>query len=68
MSSNKRLPIFLNLHGAGLEADSDQVRHTLDPVPDIPSWVIFPTGVTPWSGDDWRKSPQSSSDRALYQP
>ena len=49
-----RLPILLNLHGAGLEADSDQVRHMLDPVPDLPAWILFPTGVTPWSSDDWR--------------
>ena len=47
LSLNKRLPILLNLHGAGLEADSHQVRHMLDTVPDLPSWVIFPTGVTP---------------------
>lgn len=57
LSPKKRLPILLNLHGAGLEANSHQVRHMLDSVPDLPSWVIFPTGVTPWSGDDWRKSP-----------
>lgn len=50
-----RLPVFLNLHGAGLEADSDQVRHTLDDLPDIDAWILFPTGVTPWSADDWRK-------------
>lgn len=49
-----RLPILLNLHGAGLEADSDQVRHMLDPVPDLHAWILFPTGVTPWSSDDWR--------------
>lgn len=53
-SSNQSLPVLLNLHGAGLEADSHQVRHTLDAVPDLHAWVIFPTGVTPWSGDDWR--------------
>ena len=47
LSPKKRLPILLNLHGAGLEADSNQVRHMLDSVPDLPSWVIFPTGVTP---------------------
>lgn len=47
LSTKKRLPILLNLHGAGLEADSNQVRHMLDSVPDLLSWVIFPTGVTP---------------------
>ncbi|RMY68398.1 hypothetical protein D0863_07157 [Hortaea werneckii] len=46
-------PILLQLHGAGLEADSRQVRHSLDEVPDLCAWVLFPTGVTPWSGDDW---------------
>ena len=50
-----RLPILFNLHGAGLEADSDQVRHMLDPVLDLHAWILFPTGVTPWSSDDWRK-------------
>ena len=47
------LPIHLNLHGAGLEADSHQVRHLLDHVPDLRAFVLFPSGVTPWSGDDW---------------
>ena len=51
---DQALPVFLSLHGAGLEADSPQVRHTLDSVPDLRGWVLFPTGVTPWSGDDWR--------------
>ena len=46
-SPKKRLPILLNLHGAGLEADSHQVRHMLDAVTDLPAWVMFPTGVTP---------------------
>ena len=55
LSNDQSLPILLNLHGAGLEADSEQVRNMLDSVPGIPAWVIFPTGVTPWSGDDWRK-------------
>lgn len=53
-SSKQSLPVLLNLHGAGLEADSHQVRYTLDAVPDLHAWVVFPTGVTPWSGDDWR--------------
>lgn len=53
-SRDQALPVLLNLHGADLEADSHQVRHMLDSVPDLRAWVIFPTGVTPWSGDDWR--------------
>ncbi|KAF2640474.1 hypothetical protein P280DRAFT_426472, partial [Massarina eburnea CBS 473.64] len=47
------LPVLLALHGAGLEADNGMVAHALDPVPDLCAWVMFPTGVTPWSGDDW---------------
>ena len=52
---SRGLPVFLGLHGAGIDADSEQVRHTLDPLPDLPSWVLFPSGVTPWSADDWRE-------------
>jgi len=48
-----KLPVLLALHGAGLEADDEMVRHALDPIADICAWVLFPTGVTPWSGDDW---------------
>lgn len=47
------LPLLLALHGAGLEADSYQVRHSFDGIPDLPSWLLFPTGMSPWSGDDW---------------
>ena len=47
LSPKKRLPILLNLHGAGLEADSHQVRHMLDSVTDLPAWLMFPNGVTP---------------------
>ncbi|KAA6409819.1 MAG: hypothetical protein FRX48_06431 [Lasallia pustulata] len=50
---SRALPILLNLHGAGLEADSQRVRHMLDTVPDLRAWVLFPSGVTPWSADDW---------------
>ncbi|KAI9840506.1 MAG: hypothetical protein M1837_001566 [Sclerophora amabilis] len=54
-SSNEhnKVPILLNLHGAGLEADSPLVAHSLDLLPDLCCWIVFPTGVTPWSGDDW---------------
>lgn len=52
-SSETYLPVLLNLHGAGLEADSHQVRHMLDSIRDIHAWTLFPTGMSPWSGDDW---------------
>jgi predicted esterase len=52
-TSHGKLPVLLALHGAGLEADDELVRNALDPLPDICAWVLFPTGVTPWSGDDW---------------
>jgi predicted esterase len=48
-----KAPIMVQLHGAGLEADNPLVAHALDPLPDLCGWVLFPTGVTPWSADDW---------------
>lgn len=54
-SSAERLPIFLNLHGAGVEVDSDQARHALDEAYGVCAWMLFPSGVTPWSGDDYRE-------------
>ena len=50
---NTTLPVLLALHGAGLEADSDMVKHALDDLSDLCAWELFPTGTTPWSGDDW---------------
>ncbi|KAL9078478.1 MAG: hypothetical protein Q9157_002599 [Trypethelium eluteriae] len=52
-ASKSSVPILLQLHGAGLEAEDEMVAHALDPVPDLCAWTLFPTGVTPWSGDDW---------------
>ncbi|KAI4621817.1 hypothetical protein J4E80_004190 [Alternaria sp. BMP 0032] len=52
-SGQSKLPLLLQLHGAGLEAENAQVTGALDPVSDLCTWVLFPTGVTPWSGDDW---------------
>ena len=49
------LPVLVNLHGAGVDADSEQVRHQLDAASDLPAWVIFPSGGSDWCGDDWRK-------------
>ena len=52
-TTHDKLPVLLSLHGAGLEADSETVRHALDPLGNLCAWVLFATGVTPWSGDDW---------------
>ncbi|KAF3396272.1 putative secreted protein [Penicillium rolfsii] len=46
-------PVILVLHGAGLEADSAQARGMLDGVYGTCAWMLFPSGVTSWSGDDW---------------
>lgn len=50
---NITLPVLLALHGAGLDAAGDMVRHSLDDLSDLCAWELFPTGSTPWSGDDW---------------
>jgi predicted esterase len=52
-STEQSLPILIALHGAGLEADDDIVKNALEDLPDLCAWVLIPTGVTPWSGDDW---------------
>lgn len=51
-----KLPILLALHGAGVEADNSQSKEQYDALPDLCSWLVLPSGVTSWSGDDWRKS------------
>ncbi|KAL4915571.1 hypothetical protein BDW62DRAFT_121413 [Aspergillus aurantiobrunneus] len=51
--SETSLPIIIGLHGAGLEADSMQVRGMLNAAYGICAWMMFPSGVTSWSGDDW---------------
>ncbi|KAL9005709.1 MAG: hypothetical protein Q9188_001522 [Gyalolechia gomerana] len=49
------LPVVIGLHGAGVETDSAQVRHSFDEAPNLRGWVLFPSGVMPWSGDDWHR-------------
>ncbi|KAL2802893.1 hypothetical protein BJX63DRAFT_440522 [Aspergillus granulosus] len=50
---NSSLPVIIGLHGAGLEADSVEARGMLDAAYGICAWILFPSGVTSWSGDDW---------------
>ena len=49
-----KFPVLLNLHGAGLEANDDGVKKSFARIHDwVPAWTLFPTGGSPWSGDDW---------------
>lgn len=43
-------------HGAGLEVNILQARGMLDAAYGLCAWVLFPSGITSWNGDDWRKS------------
>jgi pimeloyl-ACP methyl ester carboxylesterase len=52
-SGQTKLPVLLSLHGAGVEADNPAATGVLDPVSNLCAWVLFATGVTAWSGDDW---------------
>lgn len=54
-SRPSRLPVLLNLHGAGLDAADPQLTHSLDDISDLPAWTVFPTGGTAWSADDWHQ-------------
>ena len=55
INGDKPAPAIVFLHGAGVEADSSIVRNTFDSLLDLCAWIISPSGVTTWSGDDWRK-------------
>ncbi|KAF8544465.1 hypothetical protein BDD12DRAFT_872710 [Trichophaea hybrida] len=50
-----RLPILLSLHGAGVEADNPQSKESYSDLPHLCSWLVLPSGVTSWSGDDWHR-------------
>lgn len=52
-SKSENLPVLVNLHGAGVEADSSFVRTMFEEVPDLRAWILSPAGMSEWSGDDW---------------
>jgi len=47
-------PVMLQLHGAGVDADNPLVADSLNGL-DLCAWILFPSGGTPWSGDDWHQ-------------
>lgn len=51
--TSRKAPVLLNLHGAGVEVDDTFARHMFDDTPDLAAWILSPTGMTSWSGDDW---------------
>ncbi|KAK5058611.1 hypothetical protein LTR84_010874 [Exophiala bonariae] len=50
---SETLPVLVALHGAGVEADSPLVKTAFDAIPDLPGWILSPSGMSTWSGDDW---------------
>ena len=56
LSPQQSLPIALVLHGAGFDINSEEGRRLLYDVPDLPAWVLIPSGATTWASDDWRKA------------
>ncbi|KAJ9604566.1 hypothetical protein H2200_010679 [Cladophialophora chaetospira] len=52
-SSQGRVPVLMALHGAGVEASGFLARHSFDDALDLPAWLLIPTGMSQWSGDDW---------------
>jgi predicted esterase len=65
-TNQKKAPIFLILHGAGVEANDPMVTAAMDPGTDLCTWVLFPTGVTPWSGDDWHNWGFADVEAAIH--
>lgn len=51
--NSKSLPVLVALHGAGVEADSPLVKTAFEAVPDLSGWILSPSGMSTWSGDDW---------------
>ena len=47
------IPVLLNLHGAGVEAGASLARHMFNDAHDLSAWILTPTGMSPWSSDDW---------------
>ncbi|ETI24184.1 hypothetical protein G647_03553 [Cladophialophora carrionii CBS 160.54] len=52
-ASTHEAAVLLNLHGAGVEAGGPLARHMFDGAPHLPAWILTPTGMSPWSSDDW---------------
>lgn len=47
-------PILLQLHGSGVDPEWPLVAESLASL-HLHAWTVFPSGVTPWTGDDWHQ-------------
>jgi len=47
-------PIVIQLHGAGVRVDDNNLTRSVDSLADACAWILLPSGVTTWSADDWR--------------
>ena len=47
-------PILLQLHGSGVDPEWPSVAESLASL-NLRAWSVFPSGVTPWTGDDWHQ-------------
>ncbi|ETN36331.1 uncharacterized protein HMPREF1541_08608 [Cyphellophora europaea CBS 101466] len=59
------LPVLVGLHGSGLDVNSYQLKHSFDGAPNFPAWILFPTGMSTWCGDDWHNWGLRDVDAAL---
>ncbi|KAF3941239.1 hypothetical protein ABW19_dt0207500 [Dactylella cylindrospora] len=62
---SKALPVLLSLHGAGVDTDSPMSRNSFEALPDLCAWLVIPSGVTPWSGDDWHTWGLADAEAAI---
>jgi predicted esterase len=60
-----KLPVLVNLHGAGVAIDTPQLMQSLDEIAHLPTWFVFPSGVTTWCGDDWHHWGWGDSQAAI---
>jgi hypothetical protein len=65
---NNTAPVLLALHGAGVDTDGPIMHKAFDHLPNLCAWIVAPSGVTSWSGDDWRKTPNFRKSCILTDP
>ncbi|KAF8468375.1 hypothetical protein BDZ91DRAFT_695632 [Kalaharituber pfeilii] len=65
-SPDKKIPILLSLHGAGVDVHWDLAKEAYKEMPNLCAWLLFPQGVTLWSGDDWHLWGWADVEAAIF--